>query len=85
MLHMLVCFSIPLCKMQKRCNLKRTYRNLNRLADKSQNLNCIETKKPTKSIKMGYLKNARRTKRYIAEHTLTFPASYSFSRCKITA
>lgn len=36
-------------------------------------------------MKMGYLKNARNTKRYIAKHTLTFPASCSFSRCKIPA
>lgn len=79
---MLVCFSTTLCKMQERCNVKRTYRNLNRLADKSQSLNCIDTKKPTKSIKMVYLRNARLTKRYITEHTLTFPASYSFSKCK---
>lgn len=34
---------------------------------------------------MGYLKNSRLTERYIAEHTLTFPASYSFSRRKIPA
>lgn len=65
---MLVCFSTPLCKMQERCNLKQTYNNLNLLAAKLQS-KLYRHKKKTKSIKMGYQKNARYTKRYIAKHT----------------